>query len=315
MDDLIILAGPTAVGKSALSVKLAKKINASVISADSMQVYRGMDIGTAKIKSEEMEGVPHYLIDILSPADDFNIVTFKNMALEAMDDIRKSGRIPMIVGGTGFYIQSVLYDIDFTEGEKMSCYREYLEELIKEHGGEYVHKMLEKADPEAAKAIHFNDHKRMIRALEYNAQTGEAISEHNRMSMQKVSPYNFCYFVLTDERPVIYAKIEERVDKMIKDGLVEEVRSLVSKEHLSKENVSMHGLGYKEIIDHLEGNCSLPEAVYNIKLRTRHFAKRQLTWFKRENDVIWLDKSKDDDILGTMTAKLTERGIINERSI
>ena len=312
MDKLIILAGPTAVGKSALAVELAKRINASVISADSMQVYRKMDIGTAKITKQEMKGVPHYLIDILSPADDFNIVTFKNEALAAMEDIKKQGRIPMIVGGTGFYIQSVLYDIDFTEGEELLTYRRTLEDMIRQHGGMYVHKMLEEADPEAADAIHHNDHKRMIRALEYHRQTGRAISEHNRESSQKSSPYNFCYFVLTDERAKIYEQIDARVDKMIKDGLVEEVRSLIEDEHLSKENVSMHGLGYKEIIDHLEGNCTLDEAVYKIKLGTRHFAKRQLTWFRREKDVVWLDKSKESDIQKIMIRELKKRGIINE---
>ncbi|MCR5302772.1 MAG: tRNA (adenosine(37)-N6)-dimethylallyltransferase MiaA [Lachnospiraceae bacterium] len=311
MKDLIILAGPTAVGKSALAVDIASKINGSVISADSMQVYRGMDIGTAKITKDEMRSVPHYLIDILDPEDDFNIVTFQEKAKEAIKQITASGRIPMIVGGTGFYIQSVLYDIDFSMGDELTQYRAELNALIEEKGAEYVHKILERSDPDAAAAIHYNDKKRMIRALEYIRQTGRPISEHNRESAQKPSPYNYCYFVLTDDREKIYHRIDERVDRMIEDGLVDEVRKLTER-GLTRDNVSMHGIGYKEIIDHLDGICSLDEAIYTIKRESRHFAKRQLTWFKREKDVIWLDKSKDTDIMGKIMQSLSKRGIINE---
>ena len=311
MKDLVIIAGPTATGKTRLSIELAKRIGGSIISADSMQVYKGMDIGTAKITPEQMQGIPHYLIDILDPKDDFNIVMFQEKAGQAIDEICRNGRIPIITGGTGFYIQSILYDIDFTESEELVSYRRALTDLIKEKGGRYVHNMLEAADPEAAERIHHNDSKRMIRALEYHEQTGRKISEHNDESAKRTSPYNFCYFVLNYDRSRIYARINERVDKMIDDGLVEEVRKLKDA-GLTKDNVSMHGLGYKEIIDHLEGNCTLEEAVYKIKLETRHFAKRQITWFKREKDTIMLENGPDDTILDRMIVELKKKGIINE---
>ena len=308
---LVILAGPTAVGKTQLSVELAKIIGGSIISADSMQVYKGMDIGTAKISAEEMQSVPHYLIDVLDPSDDFNIVMFQKMAKDAINTVLSSGRIPIIVGGTGFYIQSVLYDIDFDEADELSDYRAMLMHLIDEKGGEYVHKMLEDADPESAKRIHCNDHKRMIRALEYNRQTGKQISEHNEKSLGRTSPYNHCFFVLNDDRKLIYERINRRVDKMIEDGLEDEVRQLTEK-GLTKEHVSMHGLGYKEMIDYIQGNCSLDDAVYKIKRDSRHFAKRQITWFKREKDVIWLNRNENNDIIGTIIKELKNRGIINE---
>ena len=314
MKDLVIIAGPTAVGKSSLAVKLAGKINGSIISADSMQVYKGMDIGTAKITEEEMEGIPHYLIDVLDPAEDFNIVRFKEMATDAINEISAAGRVPMIVGGTGFYIQSVLYDIDFTEEEDGSTFRDELTALIDERGSEYVHKMLEEADPVAAQKIHHNDHKRMIRALEYHRQTGMPISAHNEKSHQNEARYNFCYFFLDDDRQKIYERINSRVDKMIADGLVDEVKTLM-KRGLSADNVSMHGLGYKEIIDYLDGNCDLKTAVMLIKKGSRHFAKRQLTWSRREKDVIRLDLSKDPDVMATIMNELDRKGIINGRSV
>ena len=307
---LVVLAGPTAVGKSALSIELAKRINGSIISADSMQVYKGMDIGTAKITQDDMQDIPHYLIDVLDPSEDFNIVRFQEMAKEAIDAIISSGRIPIMVGGTGFYIQSVLFDIDFTYGEELTEYRYYLHKLIEEKGSIYVHDMLKEVDPDAADAIHHNDHKRMIRALEYNKQTGGMISGHNRASANRTSCYDHCYFVLNDDRALIYERIDKRVDEMISAGLESEVRTLMS-HGLSKDNVSMHGLGYKEMIDYIEENCTLTEAVYKIKRDSRHFAKRQLTWFKREKDIIWLEKN-DPDIMGTMMKHLIKRGIVNE---
>ncbi len=311
MNSLIVLSGPTAVGKSSLAVKLAQRINGSIISADSMQVYRQMDIGTAKITKEEEEGVPHYLIDILDPSEDFNIVTFQGLAKDAIEDIYSQNRIPIIVGGTGFYIQSVIYDIDFTEADELTEYRKELTDLFNNEGGKPLHEMLKNVDPKAAEHIHPNDMKRLIRALEYNAQTGKALSDHNDLSRNKVSPYNLCYFVLTDDRQKIYDRINERVDKMIEDGLVDEVKRLCEK-GLTRENVSMHGIGYKEIIDHLDGITTLDEAVYIIKRESRHFAKRQLTWFRREKDVIWLDLSEDKNVLDTMLKELITKGIIYE---
>ena len=310
MQDLIILAGPTAVGKTSLSIKLAQEIGGAVISADSMQVYKNMDIGTAKITKDEMKGVPHYLIDTLEPTEDFNIVYFQRKAKEAINEISSMGKIPIMVGGTGFYIQSVIYDTDFTESDEMPLYRKKLLDLIEQKGSGYVHDMLKAVDPTAAESIHQNDHKRMIRALEYHEYTGLKISDHNLESRLKDSSYNFCYFVLTDNRQKIYDRINKRVDRMIEDGLVGEVRKLMDM-GLTKDNVSIHGIGYKEIIDHLTGNCTLDEAIYRIKRESRHFAKRQMTWFRREKDVIWLDLEKDDDVLTTIMYELKRKGIIN----
>lgn len=311
---MIILTGPTAVGKSALSVELAKKINGAVISADSMQVYRHMDIGSAKITPEEMQGVTHYMIDELEPDEEFNVVRFVTMAKEYLKEIYADGKIPIIAGGTGFYIQALLYDIDFTEQQCDETYRRQLEDLAREHGAEYLHGILREVDPASAEAIHANNIKRVIRALEFYHLSGKKISEHNETERQKQSPYNFAYFVLTDERAKLYERIDRRVDAMIEAGLVEEVKKLKSK-GCSREMVSMQGLGYKEILAYLDGGCTLEEAVYIIKRETRHFAKRQLTWFKRERDVIWLDKQAfgydDAAILKDMISILEEKEIIS----
>lgn len=287
---LIILTGPTAVGKTSLSIGLAKSVGGEIISADSMQVYRHMDIGSAKIKKEEMQGVPHYLVDILSPREEFNVYRFQKLAKDAMEQIYKNGHIPILVGGTGFYIQSVLYDIDFTENDAGdTAYREELERLGEEKGAQYLHERLKEVDEESAKIIHANNKKRVIRALEYYYLTGTPISEHNRMEREKESPYDFCYFVLNDDRKRLYGRIEQRVDRMMEEGLVDEVKSL-REMGCRKEDVSMQGLGYKEILRYLEGEISLEQAVYLIKRDTRRFAKRQLTWFRREKDVIFVNK-------------------------
>lgn len=311
---MIILTGPTAVGKSALSVELAKKINGAVISADSMQVYRHMDIGSAKITPEEMQGVTHYMIDELEPDEEFHVVRFVTMAKEYLKEIYADGKIPIIAGGTGFYIQALLYDIDFTKQQCDETYRRQLEDLAREHGAEYLHGILREVDPASAEAIHANNIKRVIRALEFYHLSGKKISEHNETERQKQSPYNFAYFVLTDERAKLYERIDRRVDAMIEAGLVEEVKKLKSL-GCSREMVSMQGLGYKEILAYLDGGCTLEEAVYIIKRETRHFAKRQLTWFKRERDVIWLDKQAfgydDAAILKDMISILEEKEIIS----
>ena len=311
---MIILTGPTAVGKSALSVELAKKINGAVISADSMQVYRHMDIGSAKITPEEMQGVTHYMLDELEPDEAFHVVRFVTMAKEYLKEIYADGKIPIIAGGTGFYIQALLYDIDFTEQQCDETYRRQLEDLAREHGAEYLHGILREVDPASAEAIHANNIKRVIRALEFYHLSGKKISEHNETERQKQSPYNFAYFVLTDERAKLYERIDRRVNAMIEAGLVEEVKKLKSM-GCSREMVSMQGLGYKEILAYLDGGCTLEEAVYIIKRETRHFAKRQLTWFKRERDVIWLDKQAfgydDAAILKDMISILEEKEIIS----
>ena len=287
---LIILAGPTAVGKTNLSIRLAKQIGGSVISADSMQVYRGMDIGTAKITAEEMQGIPHYLIDICEPAEEFNVHTFQRLAKEAMREVYACGRIPILTGGTGFYIQALLYDIDFTEEAGDLSYRESLEQLADAQGSKVLHAMLVAVDPEAAAQIHPHNRKRIIRALEFYENSGQRISEHNAQQRERSSPYDFRYFVLTDERERLYARIDKRVDAMLSAGLLEEVRSLRAA-GLTKDMVSMQGLGYKELFRYLEGEYNYDEAVRVLKRDTRHFAKRQLTWFRRERDVIWINKA------------------------
>ena len=296
---LIVLTGPTAVGKTDLSIKLAKLINGEIISADSIQVYKHLDIGSAKIAPDEMDGVKHHLIDVLDPKEGFNIATFKDMADKAIADIYSRGKLPIITGGTGFYIQSVLYDVDFTENED-DGYRAKLEVLGNEKGTEYLHNMLKDIDPASAEAIHANNVKRVIRALEFHHQTGQLISDHNATESAKESPYNFAYFVLNCNRQLLYERIDKRVDIMVNNGLVDEVRYLRDELGLTKDLVSMQGLGYKEILSYLDGEISLDEAIYILKRDTRHFAKRQLTWFKREKDVTWVDK----DILDTENSQL-----------
>lgn len=312
---LIILSGPTAVGKTALSIELAKRVNGAIISADSMQMYKHMDIGSAKIMPEEMEGVKHYLIDELNPEDEFNIVVFQQKAKAALKEIYENGQIPIIAGGTGFYIQSLLYDINFDNQDCNEEFRAELEQIAKEQGNEVLHERLMKIDPVSAEKIHANNVKRVIRALEFYHLTGKPISEHNETEQQKASPYNFAYFVLTDDRANLYKRIDMRVDIMLKNGLVEEVKRLKEMGY-HRDMVSMQGLGYKEILDYLDGKCTLEEAIYILKRETRHFAKRQLTWFRRERDVIWLDKQKynydEAAVLKDMCSILHEKDIIKE---
>ncbi|MDO4294845.1 MAG: tRNA (adenosine(37)-N6)-dimethylallyltransferase MiaA [bacterium] len=286
---LIILTGPTAVGKTKLSIRLAKALDAEIISADSMQVYRHMDIGSAKVTTEEMQGVRHHLIDILEPTESFDVARFQQLAKESLRDIRERGKVPIVVGGTGFYIQALLYDIDFCESEGGNGeIRRELEALAKERGAAYLHAELAKVDAESAAAIHANNCKRVIRALEFYRLTGKKISLHNEEERKKESPYAFLYYVLNDERAALYERIDARVEQMLKEGLLEEVRHLYE-QGLHRDMVSMQGLGYKEILDYLSGECSLEEAVRILKRDTRHFAKRQLTWFKREREVRWLN--------------------------
>lgn len=313
MKEMIVLTGPTAVGKTKLSIELAKRVEGEIISADSMQVYKHMDIGSAKITREQMQGVRHHLIDVLEPWEEFNVVVFKQKCEECLQGIYERGHIPILTGGTGFYIQALLKDIDFTENEENTPYRKRLEALAKERGAEYLHNMLAKVDLPSAQAIHANNVKRTIRALEYYELTGERISDHNEKEKQKKSAYNSCYFVLNDKRELLYQRIDERVEEMLKDGLEAEVKALRNM-GCRKDMVSMQGLGYKEMLACLEGEISMEEAVYLIKRDTRHFAKRQLTWFRREPDVIWIDKDKflydDRKILEYMLETLRNRGII-----
>lgn len=313
MQPMVILTGPTAVGKTALSIELAKRINGAVISADSMQVYKHMDIGSAKILPEEMQGIPHYMIDELEPEEEFHVVRFVEMAKKYLAEIYTAGKIPIIAGGTGFYIQALLYDIDFTDQESDEAFRSRLETLAKEQGREKLHEMLREVDPASAEAIHANNIKRVIRALEFYHLTGKRISEHNEQERQKSSPYNFAYFVLTDDRAKLYERIDKRVDYMIEQGLVDEVQKL-KEMGCHRDMVAMQGLGYKEILAYLDGELTLEEAVYIIKRETRHFAKRQLTWFKREREVFWVEKDaynyQEDKMLEDIITVLQQKNIL-----
>ena len=315
MKKLVIITGPTAVGKTNISIKLAKAINGEIISADSIQVYKYMDIGSAKISPKEMDGIKHYLVDELEPDVDFNVYLFKQMATQAIEEIYNKGKIPIIVGGTGFYIQSVLYDINFSNEDGDILYRKELEMISKEQGPKVLHDMLRQVDPCSADEIHFNNVKRVIRALEFYKKTGKKISDHNKEQRENSSKYNFCYFVLNDDREKLYTRIEKRVDLMIDNGLVEEVKSLMDKGYNLNCN-SMQGIGYKEIVSYLENKCSLEEAVNQIKLNTRHFAKRQLTWFRREKLVYMINIDEldynQDILLEKMLIELKKLHIIKD---
>lgn len=310
--NLVVLTGPTAVGKTALSIALAKALGTGVISADSMQVYKYMDIGSAKITPQEMDGVEHALVNVYEPDETFHVVQFQRDAKEAMKRLWAQGRLPLIVGGTGFYIQALLYDIDFTTEDSDRALREKYETIAREQGAHVLHEMLRAVDPQSAIDIHANNVKRVIRALEFYEKTGAPISSHNAAERKKASPYGFAYFVLTDRREKLYARIDARVDAMMEQGLLDEVKALKQMGY-TRDMVSMQGLGYKELLAYLDGECSLEEAVYIIKRDTRHFAKRQLTWFRRERDVIWVDKSAfdydDQKILTYMLEQIEKRGL------
>ena len=263
-------------------------MNGSVISADSMQVYRGMDIGSAKITREEMRGVPHYLIDCADPDENWNVVRFQKEAAEAAETIFSQGRIPILCGGTGFYIQALLYNIDFTQMDENTPLRKELADLAREQGPEALHALLMKADPDSAAQIHPNNVKRVIRAIEFAHESGHSISAHNLEQHARESAYRSVYFVLTMDRAKLYERINLRVDRMMERGLFDEVKRLRDA-GIKRESTAMQGIGYKQIYGCLEGEYDLDEAVRLIKRDTRRFAKRQLTWFRREKDVIWVD--------------------------
>ena len=288
---LIIITGPTASGKTALSIEIAKKINGEIISADSMQVYRGMDTGTAKATKEEMQGIKHYLIDEFEPWEEFNVAIFKERCNKYIQEIYSHNKIPVIAGGTGFYIQAVLYNIDFKQTKTDNAYREKLWDFANIYGACALHNELAKIDKASADAIHANNIKRVIRAMEYYHQTGTKISDHNEEEHQKKSPYSFKYFVLNLPRETLYSRINKRVDLMRMAGLEDEVRALMAK-GCTKDMVSMQGLGYKEIINAIEQGEDINSAFEKIKQETRHFAKRQITWFKREKNTEWIEKDQ-----------------------
>ena len=309
---IVILTGPTAVGKTEISINLAKKINGEIISCDSIAVYKGMDIGSAKISKDEMGGIPHFLIDELNPDEDFSVFTFKQYATKYIDEIISRGHIPILTGGTGFYIQAVLYDIDFCKNEDDGVIRKELEQIYEEKGEDYLYDMLKEVDPEYAEIVHKNNVKRVIRAIEFFKQTGTKLSEHNSNEMQNVSPYNFAYFVLNDDRQNLYDRINKRVDIMVEQGLFAEVEGLRKKGY-DKDLVSMQGIGYKEVLMYLDGEISKDEAIELIKKNTRHFAKRQLTWFRSEKEVIMINKNEfdydEDKILEYMMKEIEHNNV------
>lgn len=307
-EPLVIIAGPTATGKSAVAVELAMRLNGAVISADSMQVYRGMDIGSAKITEEEMRGVEHYLIDCADPTEDWNVVRFQREARAAMRQIRRRGQLPILCGGTGFYIQALLYEIDFTQMECDSSYREQLAEIAQTQGPQVLYGMLQKRDPVSAASIHPNNVKRVIRALEFQRESGSTISAHNLQQRQKEPAYDALYYVLTMDRERLYERINSRVDFMMEQGLVREVEALRGK-GLTSSDVSMQGIGYKQILASMEGQYDLAEAVRLIKRDTRHFAKRQLTWFRRERNVHWIDRDlypDEEALVSSLTQEIQD---------
>lgn len=288
---LIVIGGPTACGKTGFSIKLAKEIGGEIISADSMQVYRYMDIGTAKVTTEEADGVPHYLIDEFDPDEEYNVMIFQQKAKAYMEEIWAKGKIPILVGGTGFYINALLYDNDFTETENDTSYRKECYKLAKEKGAEVLYERLQEIDPEYAANIHANNVKRVTRALEYHYLTGQKFSEHNAEQKEKETPYDAAVIILTMDREKLYERIELRIDLMMEQGLLEEVKGLLDRGY-TPDLVSMQGIGYKEFIPYFNGECTLDEAVTQLKTNTRRFAKRQLTWFRRQIDGLWIDLGK-----------------------
>lgn len=308
--NLIILTGPTSVGKTSLSIKLAQKLNGEIISADSMQVYKGMDIGTAKISQNQMQGITHHLIDIIKPDENYNAAIFSQMAAKCIDEINDRNSVPILVGGTGFYIQAVLYGIDFTDGDENPEYRKQLEYRISCGEADALYKELLAVDEEAARKISPNDHKRIIRALEFFNTSGKKISEHNSREKSRKSPYNFTFFVINDIRDHLYNNIDLRVDEMISDGLVEEVKYLYENNLIS--GTAAQGIGYKQLISYFNKEYDLEEAIRIIKRDTRHYAKRQITWFKRDSNVIWINKDEfnydESKILDFMLKIINEKG-------
>ncbi len=310
---LIIIAGPTACGKTNMSIALAKRIGGEIISADSMQIYRSMDIGTAKPTKEEMQGIPHYLIDELNPDEEFNVMIFQEKAKKAMEIIWNKGKIPILVGGTGFYINALVYDNNFTSTDNDFSFREGLYQMAEERGPEILYEKLKAIDPDYAKTTHANNIKRVTRALEYYHLTGRLFSKHNQEQKEKESPYNTAFFILNMERELLYQRIDLRVDMMMKAGLLEEVKALLD-EGYGPQLVSMQGLGYKEFIPYFEGKCTLEESVEQLKKGTRHFAKRQLTWFRRQAQGNWINMTYADKtaVLQEMEQYLKKRNILGE---
>ena len=291
---LAVIAGPTGVGKTASSIEIAKKLNGEIICCDSMQIYKGMDIGTAKVTPQEAQGVPHHMVDVVSPMQNFSVCDYAAMCRELIEDISRRGRLPIMVGGTGLYIDTVVDGIDFADSCTDEAYRREMEELAETRGCGYIHSLLEKVDPESAASIHPNNIKRVIRALEYYKFTGTPISQHNRESKLKPSPYHYSYICLTRDREELYSRIDMRVDIMLRDGLVDEVKDLTDA-GVPRDCTAMQAIGYKEVAEYLEGDTDYDTMVETLKRNTRRYAKRQLTWFRRREDVDFVNLSEEKD--------------------
>lgn len=290
MEKVIVIAGPTASGKTDLAIELALKVNGEIVSADSMQIYREMNIGTAKPDLAERRGVPHHLIDVVYPDEEYSVARFQQEAKAALADILQRGKVPIVAGGTGLYINALVYNLIFSETITNWEYRSYLQSLADNQGPQVLHELLMKVDPKSGMAIHPNNIKRVIRALEVFETTGKPISEHQEESRREPPPYDYRIFGIQLDRDVLYSRIEQRVDKMIAKGLYEEVEGILKKGY-SPELISLQGIGYKEIIQAIEGKCTLSEAIERIKLGTRHLAKRQMTWFKKTEGLQWMNAS------------------------
>ncbi len=288
--NIYVIGGPTASGKSKLAVELAKRINGEIISADSMQIYKDMNIGTAKLTKEEMQGIKHHLLDFVSPEGRYSVANFKTDAKIKIEEILKKGKTPIIVGGTGLYIDSMIYGIEFQDEKIDKEYREELNELAEKEGLERLYEEARKIDSEAMKKISINDKKRIIRVLEIYHKTGKTKTEVEKESRKNENKYNYKMFAITMNREKLYERIEKRVDQMIEQGLIEEVQSILNKYH--KFPTAMQGLGYKEVVEYLENKLTKEEMIEKIKKKTRHYAKRQLTWFRKNKETIWLDGEK-----------------------
>ena len=311
--NIFILAGPTAIGKTEISIQLAKQLDGEIISADSMQIYKYMDIGSAKITDEEKQGIPHYLLDFVHPHKEFSVAEFKQKAIESIHSINYKNKLPMVVGGTGFYIDSLIFNYDYAMAHKDEGYRDYLKNLAEEKGNEYVHSMLKSIDEASFNRLYPNDLKRVMRALEVHKLTGRTISEYNAEQDIYNIPYNVYYFVLTMNREKLYERINKRVDIMIEQGLIDEVIKLKDL-GCTEDMQSMKGIGYKEVFQYLNGKISLEEAIEMIKKGSRNYAKRQLTWFRKDKRAVWIDKDKyksNEEICNVISDKFNELLVYN----
>ena len=290
-EKVIVICGPTASGKTALSIELAKKINGEIVSADSMQIYKDMDIGTAKPTNEEMQGIKHYLLDFVSPEERYSVAQYKQDAKTAIKEIISKGKTPIIVGGTGLYVDSLIYEIEYSDIKIDENYRKELEKIVEEKGLDELHKMAIQIDPIAMEKISPNDKKRIMRVLEIYKSTGKTKTQQEEESRRKPVEYDYKVFAINWDREILYQRINKRVDIMIEQGLIEEVKNIL--QNYEQFPTAMQGLGYKEVVDYINGIYTKEEMIEKIKMETRRYAKRQLTWFRKNKQTIWLDGTNE----------------------